>query len=77
MTDLEQLGLLAGATRLREAAAALSAPANNYPQSIQSRHDTLLKALEHARILNACKSANQFGHVTYKCLLEDPATNMQ
>jgi hypothetical protein len=87
LDDLTQLGLLAGSARLREAAAGMGLPsvASSGPghrgkaasSIIAARHDAVLAGLATGRIVRAEKRCNQFGHVTYKCLLEDAHTRSQ
>ncbi len=71
MADLEQLGFVTTAQQLQQAAGSM---ARTGSRNVQKRHDAVLRVLTYGHVVHAEKSTNQFGHVTYRCTLEDPET---
>ncbi len=72
LSDLEQLGCMAAAQHLHQQATQLGA--RNGSGTVQARHEAVLRVLANGHVVSAEKQTNQFGHVTFKVVLEDSDT---
>lgn len=76
MLELEELGWMALKNAASQHAAALR-PVTCGCVEHDARHTAIMHRLTHGRVIDAAKSTNQFGHVSFVVTLEDDVTKVR